>query len=283
MRRVTLAARRAQDYFRRPPRPRWLQPVRRAAAVAAVAGLVAGGAWWIVRADLIPRAGAALAAELVDWSAATGLVLGEVYVDGRVRTDMSALRRALDLDTGRPLLGIDLAATKVALERLPWVEQAIVSRMLPGTVRVQLLEREPLALWQRNGDFVLIDRRGRPIQGARGDAAGVEEHRHLRVLVGDDAPRLAARLFALLSTEPELWARVVAATRVGKRRWSLRLDNRVEVLLPEDDLLAAWRFLAEKVREDRLLDRAVSVVDLRFLPGRLRLRLAPEALEERRA
>jgi cell division protein FtsQ len=74
---------------------------------------------------------------------------------------------------------------------------------------------------------------------------------------------------------------VVAVTRVGDRRWNVHLDNRVEVWLPERDVLAAWRLLAEKAREDALLERAVTVIDLRFLPERLRLRLDPDALEAR--
>ena len=72
---------------------------------------------------------------------------------------------------------------------------------------------------------------------------------------------------------------MVAATRVGDRRWNLHLDNRVEVWLPEQDALAAWHLLAEKARDEALLERAVTVIDLRFLPERLRLRLDPAALE----
>ena len=95
------------------------------------------------------------------------------------------------------------------------------------------------------------------------------------MLVGEGAPRRAARLFALLSTEPALLARVIAATWVGDRRWTLHLDNRVDVLLPEENLDAAWRVLADQEREHALLRRAVRVIDLRLLPDRIRLKLAP--------
>jgi cell division protein FtsQ len=129
-------------------------------------------------------------------------------------------------------------------------------------------------LWQREGRFSLIDRAGQVIEGAT-----PAQWRQLRVLVGDGAPVHAARLFALLSTEPALSERVVAATWVGERRWSLHLDNRTDVLLPEDDPQGAWRLLAVKERQEALLERAVSVIDLRFLPGRIRLRLDPRGLE----
>ncbi len=64
----------------------------------------------------------------------------------------------------------------------------------------------------------------------------------LRVLVGEHAPHHAVDLFQMLPTEPELSSRVKAATWVGNRRWTLRLDNKVDVLLPEKAPLAAWRY-----------------------------------------
>ena len=82
-----------------------------------------------------------------------------------------------------------------------------------------------------------------------------------------------------MSTEPALAERVVAATWVGDRRWTLHLDNRVDVLLPENDVAAAWHVLGTRARKDALLDRAIREVDLRLLPSRIRLRLDPGAAE----
>ena len=76
---------------------------------------------------------------------------------------------------------------------------------------------------------------------------------------------------------------MVAATWVGDRRWSLHLDNQIDVLLPEQDPLDAWRLLAAKARDEALLDRAISVIDLRFLPKRMRLRLDPSVLKDQPA
>jgi cell division protein FtsQ len=277
MRHLTLAARRAQRYLRRPPRPRWLPPPASIAGGVLGLGLAVALSSWVSSGgfhdalDDIDR-------RLVAWSGQTGLAVRDVLVEGRRRTPPEALRDRLDLDIGMPLLAVDTAAAKDRLETLAWVERASVARMLPNTVQVRLLERQPLALWQRDGRFEVIDRAGAVIEGAVNDRP--QEYAHLRVLVGDDAPQSAAALFALLSTEPALSARVVAATRVGGRRWNVHLDNQIEVLLPERNALSAWRLLADKARDDALLDRAITAIDLRFLPERLRLRLDPAALPD---
>jgi hypothetical protein len=67
---------------------------------------------------------------------------------------------------------------------------------------------------------------------------------------------------------------------VGERRWNVHFDHDVEVWLPERDVLGAWQVLADKARGEALLERAVTVIDLRFLPQRLRLRLDPAALAD---
>src|SRR3546814_10770851 len=63
----------------------------------------------------------------------------------------TTLVRALGLETGRPILAVDPAAARAALEALPWVASASVERQLPGTVYIRLTERAPLALWQDQG------------------------------------------------------------------------------------------------------------------------------------
>jgi cell division protein FtsQ len=283
MRRMTLATRRARQFFRRPPRPRWFRPALYAAGGACGLLVGAGLGIWATSSGLVTRTGQALVAEALALTADAGLAVRQVYVDGRMRTASAELRERLGIAVGQPILGIDTNAARERLEQLTWVDRASIVRMLPDSLYIRLIERQPLALWQRDGRFSLIDRAGRVIEGGLDDGAPAPSLRHLRVLVGEGAPAQAARLFALLSTEPELSERVVAATWVGERRWSLHLDSEIDVLLPEDDPVDAWRLLAAKARDEALLDRAVRVIDLRFLPDRIRLRLDPRLLEDRRA
>jgi cell division protein FtsQ len=283
MRRVTLATRRARQFLRRPPQPRWLRPAVYVAGGLAGLLLGLGTGSWVASSGRLAQAGEAVRNGVLAATVDAGLALREVYVDGRVRADPQELRATLGIELGEPLLAIDTEAARARLEQLTWVERASVVRMLPDSLYIRLIERQPLALWQRDGRFSLIDRAGAVIEGALDQSVPPASWRHLRVLVGEGAPARAAGLFALLSTEPALSERVVAATWVGERRWTLHLDNQIDVLLPEDKPLTAWRTLADRERDQALLERAVAVIDLRFLPDRIRLRLDPGGLEDRGA
>ena len=212
--------------------------------------------------------------ELVAMTGALGLVVADIEVDGRVLTDRETVLAALGGRGGTPILAISPARAKERLERLPWIRSATVERRLPDTLYVHLVERKPLALWQHRSRLELIDRDGGVIP-----IGPIDPSMRLLTVVGDDAPAHALELIDMLAGEPVLAARVTAAIRVGGRRWTLRIDNVIEVLLPEQNPAAAWAQLARLDRTDALLQRNIQAVDMR-LPDRLVLRVGHEPTKD---
>ncbi len=70
--------------------------------------------------------------------------------------------RALDLERPRPITAPVDSLAAVA-RRLPGVASVRVTRRLPGTIRIDLLEEEPIALASGDEGLVLLDHRGRPL------------------------------------------------------------------------------------------------------------------------
>lgn len=273
MPRVTAAPRAPR---RRPLRLGWMG--RRHVALAAGAALlvaVAGGALWLGAGAVAGASSRAreLAYDARLATARAGLAVREIVVTGRRHTTPAEIVAALDLRDGEPMLGFDGAAARAELERLPWVKEARVERQFPGTVRVHLVERTPLALWQTRARHTVLDADGQEIRGADPGAFA-----HLLVVVGADAPEHAREFLALLATEPDLKARATAAVRVAARRWDVILDGETRILLPEQQAAAAWARLAEAQRREALLERAVSQIDLR-VQDRITVRPIVAAIE----
>ena len=236
----------------------------------AVAGMVAYGV----------SAGAPV--QIADWgrravydaTADMGLAIKEVYVVGRREVARDDLLDALGTGVGASILSVDPDAVRERLESLGWVKSATVRRRLPDTIVLALEERKAVAIWQHEDRFVLIDEDGVTI----GDK-DVHRHGHLKVVVGPDAPQHVMTLLAILRSEPELEDRVVAAVRMGGRRWNLRLDGGIDVRLPEEGAQDAWHKLANYQREHEILSRAVGAIDLRY-PDRTAVQLTEPGLQE---
>ncbi len=255
----------------RTPRRRRAVPLwrtRSAFAAAALAGLalIGAGGWWLWSTGHVARWVERTMIAAIGATADMGFAVGEVLVTGRRETARADLLAAVGLERGDPILAFDPAAAKRRVEALPWVRTASVERLLPDRVVVRVVERRPMALWQHQGRFAVIDFEGGVILRDR-----VQRFAGLPVVVGEDAPDHAADLLEILATQPQLMERVEAAVRVGGRRWNLRLKGGVDVRLPEADPAAAWTMLGEYQRSHGVLERDVRVLDLR-LPDRLIVR-----------
>lgn len=283
MPRVSRAPRQVQD---RPGRGKLLwRRVRR--LLPSTPWLVAGGGVAVAAFALIhtampggrpARSVAQHGERLGSLSRTLGWRVRDVIVSGRVNTPEPLLHRAIDVSPGDPVLGVSLAAMRQRVEGLSWVAHATVERRLPGTIVVALTEHVPYAIWQHQGRFRLIDRAGDILTDPVSEheaGQNYEKFQSLPLVVGAGAPQYAADLLDALAKYPPLQAKVVAAVRVGERRWNLRMQNGMDVLLPEGHAPAALARLMSLQATHDLLDRPLQVIDMR-LPDRLVLRARPD-------
>jgi cell division protein FtsQ len=168
------------------------------------------------------------------------------------------------------LLFLDVAKLREKLVSLPLVKDASVSKLYPNRVMIEIEERQPFALWQKDGAVKIIAADGMSIT-ALNEARFVM----LPLVVGDGANTRVADYFALLNAAGDLRPRIKAAILVAERRWTLKMTNGIEVLLPETGAIAAVAELVRLQRDFGVLDKDIVSLDLRF-PGRLIARLPEE-------
>lgn len=187
-----------------------------------------------------------------------GLKLQNIYQEGQRYTDSQDILNAIDVKLGQPLLSIDLQDMRQRLEDLTWVRYAVVERQYPSTLSVRMIERNPAALWQHNGEVQLIDEAGEVIR-----VKTVKEFSDKIILVGKDVPVHARSLLQMLHKFPETEHLVSSAVRVGERRWDIHLFNGIEIKLPEENPEDAWRFVSDKHKEEEILNGDIKSIDLK--------------------
>ncbi len=194
-----------------------------------------------------------------------GFGIEDIKITGQKETSEIAVLEKLEL--AGSLVSFDVDKAQKRLAELPWVEHAIVRKFYPSTLAVEITERKPFALWQRDGNVNVIDRSGTAI-------VPLEESRFakLPLMVGGGANQTAPDLLGDLLAEPTIAEQMRAAVLVAGRRWDLHLDNGVTVKLPEKGVGRALAELVKLDTEQKLLSRDVVVIDLR-LPDRVTLRL----------
>jgi cell division protein FtsQ len=150
-----------------------------------------------------------------------------------------------------------------------WVKDARVSRRLPDTLVIDIVERTPAALWQSDGRLALIDSDGVVL-----DRVPVDKMPDLPLLIGTGANGQERQLDRLIAAAPTLKPQLASATWVGGRRWDMSFQSGETVALPEGDQAAksALMKFAQLDKQSGLLGRGIVRFDLR-VPGKMIVRL----------
>ncbi len=191
---------------------------------------------------------------------AVGFGVKRVTVEGQKNTTDADITAALGAGPDTMMLTFDTDAAKQRLESVPWIRHAQVMRLLPSTLQVVIEERTPYAVWQNKGKTYVVDNQGVVLAPALPQA-----YPNLPLVVGEGAGKHAAALYAALKPYGNLKRKMLAALRVGDRRWTLKFRSGLEIMLPDDNLDVALKSLTKLEAEHGVLERDIAAVDLRLL------------------
>lgn len=196
--------------------------------------------------------------EFLKATANLGLKLENVYLEGLEHVSTEQVTGILNIKLGDPIFAIPINKLKDKLEQISWIEYAIFERRLPNTIYIGIAERKPLALWQNNGKLKLIDFEGKIIE-----ESNLKQFAKLVILVGDDARSHASSLMSIITKDKSLYNEISSATRIGERRWNVRLHNKLEVKLPEHNPDKAWDYVIHLHQNKLLFNKNINDIDLR--------------------
>ena len=180
------------------------------------------------------------------------LSVREILVDGTRHTTPDAVRAVLRPYVGRNLLDVSLDEVAKSASGDPWVKDASVKRILPGTLRVTVGERTPAALALMHGLVYVVDDGGY-VMGPAGAGLSFD----LPLLTGLDrtqGPALAAALGRGVTLLARLQAGHAAWT-AGVSELDLSRADRVVVTRTE----GGPRLLLDPEQVDRNLDAYLSL------------------------
>ncbi|MEE8229945.1 MAG: FtsQ-type POTRA domain-containing protein, partial [Qipengyuania citrea] len=129
--------------------------------VIVAAGL--GIAWTIASFAGVPEIART---ELAKSASRSGFEVRRVQVSGVERMNEQLVYERVLAEQDRPMPLVDLPAIRERLLDLPWVADARVSRQLPDTLKIDIVERVPHAVLRKPDRLMLIDPQGHELEPA---------------------------------------------------------------------------------------------------------------------
>ena len=194
-----------------------------------------------------------------------------VRVEGEVaRNSVSTIRANALPQLAGNYFTLDLARGKQAFEAVPWVRQAIVRRVWPNRLSVQLEEHRAVAYWStRDGDDQLVNAQGEIFQANLGDV----EDEGMPTLQGPEgsAPEMLAMYQALLPVFERLDMTLDTLSLSGRGSWRAEFDNGAEVEIgrgtQQEVVERSERFVATVTQVIARYQRPLVYADLRHNEG----------------
>ncbi|OWJ79945.1 cell division protein FtsQ [Haematobacter genomosp. 1] len=253
----------------------WLTPLYRrlirtgvpVLLVAAVAGI------WFSNADRRAQVAGVVQDIRARIESRPELQLVRLTVSGASPETEEAIRSGLAMQFPVSSLALDLSALRARAEGLDAVRRADVRVRPEGTLEVAVTERLPIVVWRNADDLVLLDEAGHRVAGLENRI----DRPDLPLIAGPGVQDVVPEAMRLLAAAEPLRTRIRGLVRIGERRWNLVLDRGQEIMLPEQDAVAALERVIALDQAEDLLDRDVTVVDMR-IGRRPTLRLSEEAI-----
>ena len=196
-----------------------------------------------------------------------------LVVHGAQTTDADSILAAVGNELDAGLFSVSLIAIETALESLPWIAKADVSRRFPGTVVATIEEHQPLARW---GDDRLVSDRGVVFignatnTGNAGKGDPDVDVMALPQLSGPDASvvEVLSTYQILAPAFADLGERLAALEIDERGAWTARLQNGVEIRLGRHEVeTRVARFVGPALTALAAEWSRVAYVDLRYSNG----------------
>ena len=242
----------AQPPLALPPDVRLMQATANAVFVVAGLAVCAAAAAWVVRQPVFN--------------------VKAIRVEGDVaRNSIGTLRANAAPKLAGNFLTLDLQRAREAFEAVPWVRHAVVKRVWPNRLAVQLEEHRPVALWgSDDGNDRLVNSFGEVFEANTGDV----DEMGLATLVGPEGS--SAQMLAMLQrlqplVEPLHAGEIERLALSARGAWQLQFDDGAVVDLgrgSDDEVLARTRrFVAAMPRVMATYGRPLASADLRHTDG----------------
>ena len=222
---------------------------------------------------LFVLAGIALAVLALHWVVRLpAFALRAIHVEGDVaRNSVSTIRANAAPKVAGNFFTTDLANDKRAFESVPWVRQAVVRRVWPNRLAVQLEEHRAAAVWggSEGATDKLVNTYGEVFEANLGDV----EDDSLPTLSGPDGTsiHMLAMLNLLRPVFERLDAHIDGLSLSGRGSWRVELDTGAEVELgrgTDDEVRARTeRFVGTLTQVTSRYQRPLEYADLRHNDG----------------
>ena len=194
--------------------------------------------------------------------------INHVIIEGSKKSNKSEIEKNVAEKNGN-LISLSFNSIKIIVESSEWVKRASIKKILPSTLVINITENDPYAIYLQEGKFFLLD-----LDGSIITEINIDNYQDdLLFVKGENSPELLKKLIKDISiTFPNLIQTLEEVEFIEKRRWNLKLNNKLLVKLPDENIQQSLKNLKQLFEEQEVMQSNIIEIDLR-IQGRAALKV----------
>lgn len=194
-----------------------------------------------------------------------GFSLENIVIEGAQKTKRDTILKILK-EKDNSLFSKSPELIRDKLEKINWVEKAVVRRIFPNKMIINLYEKKAIAFFKSSKTYYLIDEKGKLI-------CKVPFNKKLKLptVVGGNGAEKSPLILKTLKTFSQTSKQLVALEFINGYRWNIILNFNVVAKLPYDGLEEALTKLENFLKRKDIAFNTIHFIDLR-IPDKIILR-----------
>ena len=188
-----------------------------------------------------------------------GFKIQNILITGTYNLSNDYIKDIIEIHKDRSIFNIDLSSIYNKILQNSWVKEAYVERILPNTIKIKVLEQQPVAIWQNKQGNKLVTANGNIIYHGN-----VNDFKNdFPIIKGNKSKENISSILKILDSNQNFSKNIWSLTFINERRWDLHFNQGLVVRLPPRDIKKAWQKSIKLQQNYNILSLRLTEIDLR--------------------
>ena len=188
-----------------------------------------------------------------------GFRIKNIEIIGTQNLSQDYLKNIVNKHNEVNIFDIDLPIIYKKIIQNCWVKEGYIERVLPDTIKIKIIEKKPVAIWQNKNGNKLVTSNGEVISNGNVNAF----KNSFPIIKGHEAKENVYSILKVLDTNKKLAKNIWSLSFINQRRWDLHFNQGLTVRLPSKDVFLAWEKIVKLQQNYNILNLRLTEIDLR--------------------
>ena len=188
-----------------------------------------------------------------------GFRIENIIITGTNNLSEDYIHNIIKIYNNDNIFKINLSTIHNKIIKNSWVKEAYIERVLPNTIKIEIREKKPVAIWQNKTNNKLVTASGDVIY--HGNVHIFKND--FPIIKGNKSKDNLSSILRILEANKNLSKNIWSLTFINQRRWDLRFNQGLIVRLPAQNVNKAWNKVIKLQQNYNILNLRLTEIDLR--------------------